>query len=78
MWRAANLPSRQACLDFCGTRHQLLTGAPFWHAEALTPDGRMLFVHFQNVLTSKQHKTLVGLSSGILVHLFDDEQRIQR
>jgi hypothetical protein len=78
VWRALHLRSKEQCEQYCTQRQQQLAGAPHWHSEAITADGRMLFVHFQNVLTHKQHKTLIGLSSGILVHMFDDDQRIQR
>lgn len=44
----------------------------------MTADGRMMFVHYQNVLTNNQSGILMGLSSGILVHVFDDLQRINR
>lgn len=78
MWRGMNLASRDACLQYCQQRQHELSGSPHWHSEAMTADGRMLFVHYQNVLTNKQSRTLMGLSSGILVHVFDEQQRINR
>jgi hypothetical protein len=78
VWRAGNLDSKAACLDFCLARQEQLAGSPHWHSEALSPDGRLLFVHFQNVLMARDSGNLVGLSSGILVHCFDDQQRIRR
>lgn len=78
VWRAVNLASREACLTYCTQRQEQLAGSPYWHSEALTADGRMMFVHFQNVLMNKDSKTLMGLSSGILVHCFDEEQHIRR
>jgi hypothetical protein len=78
VWRGMNLASREACIAYCEQRQGQLSGSPYWHSEALSSDGRLLFVHFQNVLTNKHSRTLVGLSSGILVHVFDDWQRINR
>lgn len=78
MWRAVNLPSRTACMQYCQERCDQLSGNPYWHSEAFTPDGKLMFVHFQNVLMSKGSRTLVGLSSGILMHAFDDQQKIHR
>lgn len=65
-------------MDYCQERQQQLAGSPYWHSEALTPDGKMMFVHFQNVLMNKGSGTLMGLSSGILVHAFDQQQKINR
>lgn len=65
-------------MSYCQQRQEQLAGSPYWHSEALTPDGRMMFVHFQNVLMNKDSRTLMGLSSGILVHCFDDQQHIRR
>lgn len=78
MWRAVNLASREACMQYCEERQEQLAGSPYWHSEALTPDGRLMFVHFQNVLMNKGSGTLMGLSSGILVHAFDEQQKINR
>ena len=78
MWRAVNLISREACINYCHQRQEQLAGSPYWHSEALTPDGRLRFVHFQNVLMDKHSRTLMGLSSGILVHAFDEQQKICR
>lgn len=78
VWRGMNLLSRDACIAYCKQRQQQLSGSPCWHSEAMTADGRLLFVHFQNVLTNRHSRTLMGLSSGILVHVFDDWQRIHR
>lgn len=78
MWRAVNLANREACIDYCLQRQEQLSGSPYWHSEAMTSDGKLLYVHFQNVLMDKQSRTLMGLSSGILVHAFDDQQKISR
>lgn len=78
VWRGMNLASREACISYCQQRQKQLSGSPHWHSEAMSSDGKLLFVHFQNVLTDRQSKTLAGLSSGVLVHVFDGWQRINR
>lgn len=78
VWRAANLASRDACMDYCLQRQEQLAGSPYWHSEALSPDGKLLFIHYQNVLMNKASRTLTGVSSGILVHAFDEQQKITR
>jgi len=78
VWRSLNLRDRDATIAHCFKRQQEVAGHPFWHSEALTPDGKLMFVHFQNVLTSRSSNTLTGLLSGILVHVLDDEQKIER
>jgi hypothetical protein len=78
VWRGMNLASREACIAYCEQRQGQLSGSPIWHSEAVSSDGKLLFVHFQNVLMNKHSRTLVGLSSGILVHVFDEWQRINR
>jgi hypothetical protein len=65
-------------MEYCQQRQDQLAGSPYWHSEAMTPDGKMMFVHFQNVLMNKGSRTLMGLSSGILVHAFDEQQKINR
>lgn len=65
-------------MQYCQERQEQLAGSPYWHSEAMTPDGRLMFVHFQNVLMNKCSGTLMGLSSGILVHAFDKAQQINR
>jgi hypothetical protein len=78
VWRGMNLPSREACIAYCEQRQGQLSGSPYWHSEAVSSDGKVMFVHFQNVLTDKHSRTLMGLSSGILMHVFDEWQRINR
>jgi hypothetical protein len=78
VWRGMNLASREACFAYCEQRQVQLSGSPYWHSEAVSSDGKLMFVHFQNVLTNRHSRTLVGLSSGILVHVFDEWQRINR
>jgi hypothetical protein len=78
VWRGMNLASREACIAYCEQRQGQLSGSPYWHSEAISSDGKVMFVHFQNVLTDRHSRTLMGLSSGILVHVFDEWQRINR
>lgn len=78
MWRAFNLPTPEAMLASCHSRNDEWQGHPFWHAEALSSNGRLLFVHFQNLLVSRRSGTLAGLMSGIGVHEFDANNKIKR
>jgi hypothetical protein len=78
VWRSFNLKDRDSTISHCFKRQQEVAGHPFWHSEALTPDGKLMFVHFQNVLTSRSSNTLIGLLSGILVHVLDEDQKIER
>lgn len=78
VWRGMNLASREACIAYCEQRQAELLGSPYWHSEAFSADGRLMFISFQNVLMCRHSRTLQGLSSGILVHQFDADQRIRR
>lgn len=78
VWRAHNLRGRGALMTFSSGRAAAVEGRPLWHSEALTADGRLMFVHFQNVLTHRRSGTLMGVASGIVVHAFDKQQRIER
>jgi hypothetical protein len=71
VWRENELGGVDATVEACARRGREAAGTPFWQAEAVSGDGRVMFLHFQNVLTARKTRMVLGVSSGIAVHVFE-------
>jgi len=70
VWRENELAGGDATVEACARRGRLAAGTPFWQAEAVSADGRVMFLHYQNVMTVRKTRMVLGVSSGIAVHVF--------
>jgi hypothetical protein len=71
VWRENDLRGPEATVEACARRGREAAGTPFWQAEAVSSDGRVMFLHYQNVMTARKTRMVLGVSSGIAVHVFD-------
>jgi hypothetical protein len=78
VWRENDLRGPDATVDACARRGRQAAGTPFWQAEALSSDGRIQFLHFQNVLSARKNRMVLGVSSGIAVHVFEGAPKEQQ
>lgn len=74
VWRENELTGAEATVEACARRGREAAGTPFWQAEAVSKDGRVMFLHYQNVLSARKTRMVLGVSSGIAVHVFGEAE----
>jgi hypothetical protein len=72
VWRENELTGAAATVEACARRGREAAGTPFWQAEAVSKNGRVMFLHYQNVLSARKTRMVLGVSSGIAVHVFGE------